>query len=63
MILLSEGRTIYNGPPLEVKPYFGKFGLQMSTYSNPADKLSIIASAPRSVLNDEITIDRLAEHS
>ena len=60
VILLSEGHTVYNGPPGEVKSYFEKFGLTMRNYSNPADKLSIIASMPRTVLNKDITIEQLA---
>ena len=50
VIVLSEGYTIYNGPPQKVKEYFDKYGLVMSRYSNPADKLSIIASEPYRVL-------------
>ena len=56
VIVLSEGYTIYTGPPLEVRPYFEKFGLKMSNYSNPADKVSIIAAEPRATLNEEINI-------
>ena len=33
----------------------------MANYSNPADKLSIIAAMPRTVLNPDITIEYLAE--
>ena len=62
VILLSEGRTIYNGPPIGVKPYFERFGLQMRAYSNPADKLSIIASQPRQILNDQMTVEQLANY-
>ena len=53
IILLSEGYTIYNGPPKLVKEYFEKYGLTMSRYSNPADKLSIIASEPFRVLESK----------
>ena len=60
IIVLSEGYTVYNGPPMEVKPYFSQFGLQMSNYSNPADKLSIIASVPKTVLTKDVTIKDLA---
>ena len=60
IIVLSEGYTIYNGPPMEVKSYFSQFGLQMANYSNPADKLSIIASVPRTVLTKDITIKNLS---
>ena len=52
---------MYNGPPSQVKPYFEKFGLRMANFSNPADKLSIIAAMPKSVLNKDITIEFLAE--
>ena len=44
VILLSEGYTVYNGPPMHIKEYFEEFGLKMGNFSNPADKLSIIAS-------------------
>ena len=50
VILLSEGYTIYNGPPEQVKPYFAIYGLQLGKNINPADKLSIIAAMPRTVL-------------
>ena len=53
VIVLSEGYTIYNGPPQMVKEYFDKYGLVMSRYSNPADKLSIIASEPYRVLQSK----------
>ena len=32
----------------------------MANYSNPADKLSIIASVPRTVLMKDMTIENLA---
>lgn len=60
VILLSEGYTLYNGPPKQVQTYFAQFGLKMTQFSNPADKLSIIASTPRSVLNPTISIAELA---
>ena len=55
VIVLSEGYTIYEGPPTKVKDYFEQFGLKMSRYSNPADKLSIIASEPLKILDNETT--------
>ena len=61
VILLSEGYTIYNGPPGQVKSYFGSFGLEMGRFSNPADKLSMIAAEPRRVLRKEVTIDELTQ--
>jgi len=63
VILLSEGFTLYNGPPAGVKAYFEQFGLQMKAYSNPADKLSIIAALPRTVLRKDITVNQLANES
>lgn len=33
----------------------------MTNYSNPADKLSIIASQPRTVLNSDVQIRELAK--
>lgn len=46
IILLSEGHTIYNGPPDKVEKHFKKWGLVMPVFSNPADKLINIATAP-----------------
>ena len=70
IIVLSEGFVIYNGPPKLVKDYFSGLGLQMSRFSNPADKLSNIAAEPKTVLGDQMTIielnrlclDQLAEY-
>ena len=61
VIVLSEGYTVYSGPPKMVKSYFEQFGLQMTRYSNPADKLSILAVEPKSILNDTVTIIDLHE--
>lgn len=63
VIVLSEGHCVFNGAPSEVKEYFGSFGLQMNRYSNPADKLSIIASEPKRALNSAITTIALVDHS
>ncbi len=41
---------------MQVKHYFSQFGLTMGRFSNPADKLSMIAAEPRKVLRDDITI-------
>ena len=56
VIVLSEGYTVYSGPPSMVATYFEQFGLKMGRYSNPADKLSVIAAEPTSVLTSEATI-------
>jgi len=56
VILLSEGYTIFNGPPTFVKDYFEQFGLQMNRFSNPADKLSNIAAEPKNALKNETTV-------
>jgi len=50
VILLSEGYTIYNGPPSGVKGYLEQFGFMMGRYANPADKLSQVAGAPKQFL-------------
>ena len=63
VIVLSEGYCIYNGAPKDVKTYFGDFGLKMNRFSNPADKLSYIASEPKRVLSDKVTIESLAYES
>jgi len=51
VILLSEGYTIFNGPPSEVTQFYKPFGLNMPKFCNPADKLSMIASVPFKALN------------
>jgi hypothetical protein len=58
--VLSEGYCIYNGAPNDVKTYFGELGLKMSRFSNPADKLSYIASEPKRLLSSDTTIEALA---
>jgi len=63
VIVLSEGYCIYNGAPKDVKTYFGDFGLKMNRFSNPADKLSYIASEPKRVLSDKVTIESLSYES
>ena len=61
VILLSEGYTIYNGPPDRVKSYFSDLGLKMNRFSNPADKMSNIASEPIATLGSEASILKLSE--
>lgn len=46
VILLSEGHTIYNGPPEKVEQHFKQWGFVMPVFANPADKLINIATAP-----------------
>jgi len=50
VILLSDGFTIFNGPPSEVTTFFSQWGFKPPRYANPADKLSNIASMPWSEL-------------
>ena len=59
---MSEGYTIYNGKPSDVLDYFKEFGLKFSKHTNPADKLSMIASEPLKYLNCKATIENLAFH-
>jgi ABC-type multidrug transport system ATPase subunit len=61
VILLSEGFTIYSGPPDKVAAFFSNWGFNMPKFSNPADKLSKIASAPWSELKGNVTIIEIAE--
>ena len=60
VIVLSEGFTIYNGAPSQVEKFFSPLGLKMTKFSNPADKLSIIASQPRYVLNKDVDIEGIS---
>ena len=63
VIVLSDGYCIYNRPPKDVKEYFSPLGLQMNRYSNPADKLSFIASEPKQALTKGSTIQILSQYS
>ena len=58
--MLSEGYLIYNGPPDKVGSYFEQFGMSIPQFSNPADKISIAAAQPRTVMNHDITLMKLA---
>ena len=51
VIFLSDGYTIYNGPPESCGPYMMQFGLRELKNTNPADKMSIIAASPKEILN------------
>lgn len=55
VILLSEGRTIYNGRPDDVRSYFEQdpFKMVMGLYSNPADKLLTLAACPRKCISEK----------
>lgn len=52
IILLSEGFTIYNGPPSGVENFYSTWGFKMPRFANPADKLSNIAAEPWSELSE-----------
>ena len=47
VIFLSDGYTIYNGPPELAFTYMEQFGLKSLKNTNPADKMSIIAAQPK----------------
>lgn len=55
VILLSEGRTIYNGRPQDVRKYFTQqpFSMEIGRYTNPADKLLTVACCPRKCMAPE----------
>ena len=57
VILLSEGRTIYNGCPSEARYFFQSrpFHLEMGLFSNPADKLLTAAYHPRKCVAADAT--------
>jgi len=61
VIFLSDGHTIYNGPPELAAEHFIQFGMTRLSHSNPADKLSIIAASPTLLLNKSVTINVLAQ--
>ena len=57
VILLSEGRTIFNGCPSEARHYFQSrpLHLEMGLFSNPADKLLTAACHPRKCIAQDAT--------
>jgi len=61
VIFLSDGYTIYNGPPEQCFAYMMQFGLNSLTHTNPADKMSIIAAQPKKILRQDMTINKLAK--
>jgi ABC-type multidrug transport system ATPase subunit len=62
VMVLSDGFTIFNGPPKHVEEFFSHWGFKMPRYANPADKLSSIASEPWRDLPDRPTIIEIAEY-
>jgi ABC-type multidrug transport system ATPase subunit len=55
VILLSEGFTIYNGPPSEAKVFLDNLGVKFGKYTNPADVLLKLANDPK-LINKDLTI-------
>lgn len=47
--MLSEGYTIYNGPPNEIKNFLSGISIQMPPFTNPADFLIRLAVNPNLV--------------
>jgi len=60
VIFLSEGYTIYNGPPEECGDYMMQFGLKKLVHTNVADKMSIIAAQPKTLLSEDMSIKTLS---
>ena len=58
---MSEGYTIYNGPPSEVSAHFSKFGLILNRFCNPADKMLQVAGHPSSCLREGVGIVEMAK--
>lgn len=61
IIILSEGYMVFNGPPETAYKHFKQFGFKMLKFSNPADKVSIIAAEPRKLLSPSTSIYDLAD--
>jgi len=51
IIVLAEGRIIYDGPPNELLSYFAKFGLECGKSYNPADFALDVCSDANAVEN------------
>ncbi|KAF2650557.1 ATP-binding cassette transporter-like protein [Lophiostoma macrostomum CBS 122681] len=58
LLLLSRGRTVYNGPISDVKDYFSKSGYEMPLYINPAefviDLVNIDFAVDRAKASDQL---------
>ncbi len=39
VMLLSEGRVVFLGPPAQLVPYFSSIGIQFPPFVNPTDHL------------------------
>ena len=53
VILLADGRLIYNDKPSKVSEFFQRLaGAQLGRYVNPADSLLKLANQPQSISND-----------
>ena len=49
VIVMSTGRTIYNGPVSNIQSYFSNLGAPLPDYTNPADYLIRVAIDPKLV--------------
>ena len=52
---------MYNGPPDRASLYFSQFDMFIPQFCNPADKLSIAAAQPRTMMRKDITLMQLSE--
>ena len=52
---------MYNGPPDRAALYFSQFDMRIPQFCNPADKLSIAAAQPRTMMRKDITLMELSE--
>jgi hypothetical protein len=46
-MMLSDGCTIYNGNPGDIKQYLSNLNIRMPNYTNPADILIKLAISPK----------------
>lgn len=60
VILLSDGRTLYNGPTYEVPSFLASLSVKIGQYQNPADVLLKLAHAPI-LLHPALSVAVLAE--
>jgi len=55
LVLLSKGKTVYNGPVADVKDYFAGLGYDMPLYTNPAEFLIELVNTDFSSSSQHLT--------
>ena len=60
LIMLSEGKSIYNGPVSEITNLLESFGYKLGKYENPADVMMKMAHEPERIQKG-LTIKKITQ--